>query len=147
MAVGDPGDVVTLLDEVVGDMRRIIEDRVRSDSFFWRYYILVGPAGAVQFAYMEESEGVFRRFGVDGKTGVDLGYHSAVPLGGDDSPMEECDLLPQGHCWYNGSGMHADWLLKRWAEAGWDDGLVWGYLAGEYRSMAREQEGAGDVQT
>lgn len=73
----------------------------------WFYYRLNGPHGATQF--------VMFRPGRDrsGWTGADVGYHAPEPrYSGHDSI--ECDLLPEGHCYYDGSGLRAmDWL-KRW---------------------------------
>jgi hypothetical protein len=39
---------------------------------------------------------------------ADIGYHSPVPKYEGQEPMGKCDLLPQGFCYYDGSGLNAD---------------------------------------
>lgn len=54
---------------------------------------------------------------------ADLGYHSPTPHY-DNQPAMDCTLLPQGECYYDGSGLNAEpvmaALFKGGSDAAWD---------------------------
>jgi len=108
--------------------------------------VLVGPLGATQFvAYtgwylpqnmmdVLERELAFReehggRLSLP-MVGVDVGYHAPHPqYEGQES--RECDLLPDGKCYYDGSGLRAeDWAAILVAEG---SERIWAMLEEEYR--------------
>ncbi len=81
------------------------------------WFILKGPKGAVQFAvslpvYLPHVELERRTWSYEPRIiGIDVGYHSPVPRY-DDQPSMECELLPGGKCYYDGSSLAAD----RWVQ-------------------------------
>lgn len=101
---------------------------------------LVGEKGAVQWMigtdwFVESARkhlATFpRRDWDDGRApkGWDLGYHSPTPhYEGQES--RECDLLPGGHCYYDGSGLNADLLIEGFLAGG--DDWVWSRLEAYY---------------
>jgi hypothetical protein len=111
-------------------------------------WVLSGPHGAVQWvlnmfnwipgnvAYgMIENKGPWsavpahRTIG-DGMA-VDLGYHSPVPLWeGQGKQPSECDLLPEGYCYYDGSALNAEPVLEAFLAHG--PHAVWASLGRYY---------------
>ena len=66
----------------------------------------------------------------------DLGYHSPVPTyeGQDEYlPRQNCHLLPDGYCYYDGSGLNAMPVLKAFIEHG--PMAVWAALARYYGEL------------
>lgn len=129
----------TVVDEVVGDMRRIqwefhfIEGHVPKMGKKV-YYILVGPKGAVQFAYMWH-EGLPEK---DRIMGMDVGYHSYEPMY-ENQGATDCDLMMgQDYCYYDGSGLRADGWVKMWLEADRNDEVIWTALKSEYEAIFEE---------
>lgn len=127
---------VDVLDQVVGDYRRLITERGEA-PYVQRRYVLVGPLGVAQFAYMNLPTLALSPLGewtVGGMMGTDVGYHSYEPQYAGHKPMD-CDLLfGQDHCYYDGSGLPAIGLLKDWAEADWDEDWLWEVLEDLYLS-------------
>lgn len=119
-----------ILDEVVGDMRRVITKDAH-DVHTW--YILVGPHGAVQFAYMELPEEIDLPIAPEKFMGTDVGYHAYEPRYEDHRPMECEWLLGTSRCYYDGSGLAADEWLRAWRASGWDPEWVWQNLSNYYR--------------
>lgn len=131
-----------LVDDVVGDMRRIVWEYDFVEGHVPKkgkkvFYILVGPKGAVQFAYMwhEAFDGVSNIANVhpqENMMGMDVGYHSYEPMF-DGHQALDCDLLMgQDYCYYDGSGLRADPLLQMWLEADKNDEVIWMALKNEY---------------
>lgn len=106
-----------LVDEVVGDFRRLAE--VEAPQFT---FALVGPAGAVQFAYVAV---------LGHEEGWDVGWHDPEPAY-DGHERLDCELLPQGYCYYGGSTLLAIRWLEYWSGHGRGLDLVWEMLYGEY---------------
>jgi len=76
------------------------------------WFILIGPLGAVQFAatfgvYLPGLAG----YSAGKITGFDVGYHSPTPKYQGQESME-CELLPGGRCFYDGSSLAAE----KWTE-------------------------------
>lgn len=95
-------------------LKRTARVERKPGSFAW---YLAGPHGIVQF--------------VAGRTwiGVDVGYHSS------------CPLFDGVTCYYDGSSLAAEDLLRRWVSAGCDDEVIWAYLTERYLSwLADDQE-------
>lgn len=66
-------------------------------------------------------------------SGFDIGYHWRVPNyeGQEEYGRMDCDLLPDGTCYYDGSGLQADTVLREFIENGED--AVWDRLEQRYR--------------
>ncbi len=108
-------------------------------------FLLKGPLGAVQFLIFTnwqlshvaaELEAGYkeRRYPYDSPTiwqpiPADLGYHSPKPLYDGQEPMD-CDVLPEGVCYYDGSGLRAKVLFEKMLVGG--DTAVWEELENEY---------------
>ena len=98
-----------------------------------RWY-LRGPLGVVQFL-------VSTGWGIDATPerawgpamAAFLGYHAPQPLHSEQMRMDECDVLEQGFCYYDGSGLAADepWRLLR--EEGHE--AVWAFLRNHYTEL------------
>lgn len=70
------------------------------------------------------------KFGlVNPPDGYDLGQHWTEPLYNGQDPME-CELLPGGQCYYDGSGLNADPILKDFITEG--EEAVWRHLEEHY---------------
>lgn len=108
-----------------------------------RFY-LRGPKGIVQFAFCTGwlLDDVERGMMNDGRAQInkpyafDLGYHAIEPQHEEHEPME-CDLMPSGECYYDGSGLAANETFSRFKEKGskwlWEKLLetYWSWLVGE----------------
>lgn len=55
----------------------------------------------------------------EGPQGWDVGYHSPVALYTDQQPAE-CDMMPSGKCFYDGSSLRATEWAKKFVEGGTD---------------------------
>ncbi len=68
-------------------------------------------------------------------TGADLGYHALVPQyeGHEDYGRLDCDVLPGGACYYDGSGLAADRLAKEFVTRG--EPAVWAALEERYAGL------------
>ena len=58
--------------------------------------------------------------------GADVGYHASSPQYEDQTPMDYCDLLKGGRCYYDGSGLRADEWYKIFLEKGLNE--IWKML-------------------
>lgn len=101
--------------------------------------ILLGPLGATQFVlltgwYLPEVQRELLT-GHSGLYPADLGYHSPRPLY-DDQPIFDCDLLPGGKCYYDGSGLRAEGVFERLLREGHKG--VWKALEEEYHLRFEE---------
>jgi hypothetical protein len=63
---------------------------------------------------------------------ADLGYH-AVEQRYPEQHRQECDLLPEGYCYYDGSGLNAEAVYTTLLEKGSDG--VWETLENYYREL------------
>lgn len=68
---------------------------------------------------------------------ADLGFHSNEPSYRDHESMD-CDLLPAGYCYYDGSGLAAGPVLEAFLEHG--PMAVWASLARFYAHLHEESE-------
>lgn len=60
----------------------------------------------------------------------DLGYHSPKPIYEGQEPNKECDLLPGGECYYDGSGLNGKPHVEPFLAGGPD--YIWGVLREDY---------------
>ena len=104
-------------------------------------FVLAGDKGAVQWVI---STGWYLP-GVDTSDwrrppcleAFDLGYHSTVPRHADQSAFD-CDLLPGGECYYDGSSLNAARLVPLFLQGG--DDAVWKELEDYYRHLFGDEE-------
>jgi hypothetical protein len=111
-------------------------------------FVLIGPMGATQWlAFITEwVPGRNVRAGhvdieypdLGSLMAADLGYHWSTPQYEGQDPRE-CDLLPGGTCYYDGSGMRAGELLHPFLADG--PRAVWERLKSEYDEMASRPSG------
>lgn len=104
---------------------------------------LQGPRGVVQFLvytgmhlrHVEEElwernqGGRYNPFSPDG---ADIGYHSPVPTY-EGQTARECDLLPEGKCYYDGTSLGASEFMPTFLEGG--DEAVWKMLEERYEDL------------
>jgi hypothetical protein len=64
--------------------------------------------------------------------GADIGYHSPTPRYDGQHSMD-CDLMPSGKCYYDGSGLQAEEFLPTFLAGG--DEAVWPMLEERYREL------------
>lgn len=117
-----------ILDEIVGDMRRVI---TKSEVHTW--YVLIGPHGAVQFAYMEMPASVNLSFMGEKFMGTDVGYHAYTPQYENHYPMECEWMVGATQCYYDGSSLAADDWVRAWRRQGGDPEWIWENLSNYYR--------------
>lgn len=104
-------------------------------------WFLKGDAGAVQFVIMplpmlgpatlslgEIIDGVLCM-------GIDIGYHSPVPIYEDHEPLNPCPVYGDVLCFYDGSSLPAGALLAMWVQGGCNEEIIWADL--EFRYSAR----------
>lgn len=140
------------IEQVVGDFRRVLvtgpgwalTPNYGQHGMDLRF-VLVGELGATQFLMMTDwvpgSTGERGRYTGGAPSfpmAADLGYHwKTYPHGdgGDESwgRMDECEWLPGG-CWYDGSGLNAEPVMRRFIAEGMD--AVWAELESYYRDVA-----------
>lgn len=109
-------------------------------------FILKGPLGAVQFMvgtnwYMPSAQAHLKRVrGANGWSerdfamqpdGWDVGCHSPKPMYEGQPSRDDCNLLPGGTCYYDGSGLQADEWVPDFVAGGTD--WLWPRLETEYR--------------
>lgn len=122
--------------------RRIV--REPGDRKVW---LLSGPRGVVQFLLLELTDRHSALYDDvvqhDGKVwmAADVGYHSPRPRYGSQEAMGPCEYLDGVQCYYDGSGMAAIDLAKKWAEHGYDEEVIWESLAGYYVNWLLDEEG------
>lgn len=108
-------------------------------------FVLIGPDGAAQFLMNTGWVPVVDKpeYGY-GEThhktpsladyypsGSDLGYHWATPQYEGQGSPQRCDLLPGGECYFDGSGLMADEVLRDFIREG--ERAVWRWLVKRYR--------------
>lgn len=90
-------------------------------------WLVVGPPfGAVQYVEWKYPEGsnVARILGSN-RQAVDVGYHSTKQRYEGQTPMD-CHVV-EGQCFYDGSGLHAEHVMREVLDAKGEDAL-WAYL-------------------
>lgn len=102
-------------------------------------FVFVGPHGATQWVvsmpnWLPRSVGPLGNLPLSFPKleeiySLDLGYHSPKPLYDDQMAME-CELLPGGHCFYDGSGLRAGPVLEKFLWHG--PAAVWAELSSYY---------------
>lgn len=101
------------------------------------WMILKGDKGAVQFAF---STGIYLPHVLDEweakgyankPMGFDVGYHSPTPMYEGQTENDNCDLLPNGKCYYDGSGLRGEDWFKIFMEEG--DEAIWKLLEEDYK--------------
>ena len=67
--------------------------------------------------------------------GADLGYHALVPQyeGQENYARADCDVIPGGICYYDGSGMASELLAKEFTEHG--EPVIWAALEAQYADL------------
>lgn len=103
-------------------------------------FILRGEKGAVQFSALtgiflpHVADELLRKGDKDYNPfigmGTDIGYHASEPQYAGQEPRE-CDLLPGGKCYYDGSSLRAYDFYPTFVSGGSD--AVWAMLQQEYR--------------
>lgn len=101
------------------------------------WMILKGEKGAVQFMF---STGIYLPHVLEewksknyypSPMGFDVGYHSPTPMYDGQLCNDNCDLLPDSKCYYDGSGLRAEEWYKIFIEEG--DEKIWELLEEYYR--------------
>lgn len=101
------------------------------------WMILRGEKGAVQFVF---STGIYLphildewevKGYVNKPMGFDVGYHSPTPMYEGQKQMDSCVLLPEGKCYYDGSGLRGNEWFKIFMEEG--DEAIWKLLEEDYK--------------
>ena len=146
-----------MITETVGNFKRQIFIK---PAFDWRresdhrnfgigsiriWFILIGEQGAVQWQigtewFTESARAHLAHFSREPKhkpDGWDLGYHSKEPRWEGQLEMD-CDHLPEGKCYYDGSTMNADLLVEGFLNGG--DDWVWNRLEAYYDHVFAEKE-------
>lgn len=124
-------EIEILEDAVVGDFRQVVQQngKLPHQQYF---YILIGPHGAVQFAWMSTGNFGVEMPGVGKVMGVDVGYH-AYERQHTDQLHAECPwLVGTDKCYYDGSGLRADGWLRAWEDHSFKPEIIWGWLMDYY---------------
>jgi hypothetical protein len=100
-------------------------------------FVLKGKNGAVQFLmstgwYLPNVDKSSWSSSMREPQGWDLGYHSPVPRY-DGQGSYDCEYLEGGKCYYDGSGIAAEPIMKQLIKEG--DKAVWDALEEEYHSL------------
>ncbi len=103
-------------------------------------FLVHGEEGTVQFVmytgwYPTESSYLSSEMGL--VMPVDLGYHAVKPQYEGQSSME-CQYLPGGKCYYDGSGLKAEVAYKTLINAGEND--LWRFLTEYYLYLFKDGE-------
>lgn len=148
-----------MIREKVGDFERLI---MFKPGFDWRtddnhrnygigsirlWFALIGEKGAVQWQigtdwFPESARHHLAHFSHAREAkhkpeGWDLGYHSKAPKF-ESHQARECDMLPEGECYYDGSGLNADLLIEGFLNGG--DDWVWNRLEAYYEHVFGDKE-------
>lgn len=108
------------------------------------HFAVVGPAGAVSWSldtewYVSSSREEWERNGFLMKAkhrpgGIVLAYHSPKPMHeGHEKHSTECDYIPGGSCYCDGSYIAADKLVEGFLAGGTE--WLWPKLEAYYRSV------------
>ena len=104
-------------------------------------FILKGERGATQFVIytnwhlrhiQDERDGRQRHHFSCHPMPADLGYHSPTALYEGQTGRGDCDLLPDGKCFYDGSTLNAEPVYWRFVAEGED--AVWAELEDYYNA-------------
>jgi hypothetical protein len=119
-------------------------------------WLVIGPLGAVQWKVvaLDWMPGAVDEMGIargahSGDLGAiysaDLGYHSPKPLSEYQAEWgrDDCDLLPGGVCFYDGSGLNAGPILAEFLAHG--PHAVWAALTAYYREVFVTSEVSADA--
>lgn len=71
---------------------------------------------------------------------ADFGHHWSTPTYEGEQTMNTCDLLPEGKCFYDGSGLYAKKVLDRLISEGSE--AVWSEMEAEYARLQLESTGS-----
>lgn len=118
------------ISEMVNGFERILIMRPMS-GFIHMHMVLKRGNTAVQFVvYVPLPHAVKLDARV---TGMDVGYHSPVPMYSGQSTMgdEDCPYT-NGACYYDGSSLRGDEWAKKWIKEGND--AIWADLEKEWHS-------------
>lgn len=105
------------------------------------WFILKGKKGAVQFqCYFHDAVlPHVKKSSVGGDigniSGFDVGYHAREPQYEGQSEMENCNLFPDGKCYYDGSSLRAaEWAKEIFSVRGKNpEEVLWPMLEQEYK--------------
>ena len=105
-------------------------------------FLLKGPLGIIQFListgwFLPETQRQNREWQYDhdvkfdkiNPEGWDIGYHSPKPMYNDHTSMD-CDLMPSGKCYYDGSSLRATEMITDFLAGGTE--WLWKELEEEY---------------
>lgn len=101
-------------------------------------FVLVGELGAVQFVFYtaqytrnvaDELFNKNRKYNPFHGMGADIGYHSPIAMY-DGQHQRDCDVIPCGKCFYDGSSLRASEFADEFISGG--DAVVWPMLEREY---------------
>lgn len=107
------------------------------------FFVLIGPKGAVQFQigtnwYTDSARVHLAKWPPDylhkrrQPEGWDLGYHAMEPRYENQDQME-CQHLPGGKCYYDGSSLNADEMVEAFINGGTE--WLWPHLEKYYRCI------------
>lgn len=116
-------------------------------------FILKGEKGATQFCFStcqhlkHVADNLYAnhrnlRFNPFHGMGTDIGYHSPTPQYEGQTPMD-CDLLPGGKCYYDGTSLGASEFEDEFIAGG--DAVVWPMLEKRYRELFEGPQDEGDA--
>ena len=109
------------------------------------WFVVIGEKGAVQWQigtdwYPESARHHLSHFHREPKhkpDGWDLGFHSKAQMYEGQEP-HECDVLPDGKCFYDGSTTNADLLIEGFLNGG--DDWIWNRLEAYYDHVFWEKD-------
>lgn len=143
-----PKRMTTQMEEARGEFRRVLQvtpgfpltDGYGQHGMDMRFG-LIGELGATQFLmftdWVPQSAGrtSLRSSASCFPMAADLGFHWKVdPYGDGSMRMPDCDFLGGSDCFYDGSGLNAEPVMKRFIAEGFD--AVWEELERYYRDVA-----------
>lgn len=118
------------------------------------WFYLTGPLGVIQFGMTtgwflphvdkelrERERAEPSKYSSFKPMGIDIGYHSPVPLYEGARRMGakgECHVLPDSECYYDGSSLQADPIMAGLIEHGSD--WVWTELERQYHMRFEEKQ-------
>ena len=97
-------------------------------------FVLLGPEGATQFLWNVWTKGrmEYPFEYVYAPEGWDVGFHALAPRDWqEESDARDCDIVPGGRCYYDGSSLQGEELGKRFMAEG--EEVVWAELEERYR--------------
>lgn len=111
-------------------------------------FVLKGPKGAMQFVFYTAqhlrhvadelyTSNTDVRYNPFHGTGADIGYHSLTPHY-EGQPCHDCDLLPGGKCYYDGTSLGATKFEDEFIAGG--DAVVWPMLEKRYHEIFGDEQ-------